>query len=1131
MKVLDGIRVNARFSRSASVERDSGAASIGGYVPTARALDVVDRLARSMSDPTHGGRALSITGPHGGGKSSLALFLAALYGPRASAAFKAAFSALESADSDLAERFDQGLRSLGVGKRGAAQGFVTASTEPVAVTIARAVARAQGLGVVDAVPAAVIDAVRSIVTDQPLVLLVDEFGKNLEAYTRGSGDGDLFLLQTLAEMAQGVEAAPLIVITMQHLAFGEYIQETSAAKRREWAKVQGRFHDVPFVESSGQSRVLIASALEVTDPSLAGAVNVWGKGLRKQLSGLGLHELADGAESVFPIHPVAAAVLPELCSRYGQNERTLFSFLAGSEPRAVPALLEQSVWRQGTSLTAVGLDAVYDYFLDSAATSVSVSAGSSRWLEIESRVRDSRGLTEFERSVLKSIGVLNLVSAGGTLRASRQLLEGLFGAGESLAESLEALVAQSLITYREFADEFRVWSGSDFDVQGALEQARRVVAEWNFADMLNDLSLLQPAVAGRHSQSTGILRVFDQCFMTMDRLDQGRGAASGTDGMVMYMLDGRANDLVRQVAGDDRPCVIAYPGNGQDALESVAREAAAVGYVLGGAMNLPIDWVAERELRERQEMLIQSLRVAASQAWTARGSRWSLLGSPTRLDRRGGLSSLLSTVCDEVYCATPRIPNELITRNQISSQAARARRVVIEAMLANPGEPHFGIEGFGPERTIYDAVFGASGLHRKRSGVWTLGQPSDTAWKSMWAEVTRALESASTKREPVDHLTAQLTTAPYGIKDGLLPLLWTTVLVARAKDLALYEHGSLVLSFDDAVAERLAKNPGNFTFKFLATSAGPRAAFLQELAKALGLADLGEDSLMSVARGIFRELRQVPAYTLGTGRVSSAAAGLRKAVLEAREPDELVFALLPEAVGEAAIPAVGIVNKRALATTARKIAQPLSELRDAYPALLERIGTVVAAATGLAGDLSAMRKQLDAQCTSLAGKVLDPRLQALIFAANRDSGSDADWLENVAMVVAGGKNPRSWTDEQERGFSLPMEELGGALRRTSALLFAQLARDSEAGFEARRVTITSPDGSERVAVVTLGSDAAAVIDEHVPQLLGNMADRLGVSPEEACQTLMAWLAVRDNDTPVAHSGQGVSQQKKRKGAR
>jgi hypothetical protein len=47
-------------------------------------------------------------------------------------------------------------------------------------------------------------------------------------------------------------------------------------------------------------------------------------------------------EEVYPLHPIAALVLPTLCTRYAQNDRSLFTFLTSAEPYSFRNFLEET---------------------------------------------------------------------------------------------------------------------------------------------------------------------------------------------------------------------------------------------------------------------------------------------------------------------------------------------------------------------------------------------------------------------------------------------------------------------------------------------------------------------------------------------------------------------------------------------------------------------------------------------------------------------------------------------------------------------------------------------------------------------------------------------------------------------
>ena len=85
-----------------------------------------------------------------------------------------------------------------------------------------------------------------------LLVVIDELGKFLEYATQQPAQGDMFVLQTLAEFADRSENTPLLLMTILHQAFERYAERAGKSQQEEWAKVQGRFEDIAFSESTEQ---------------------------------------------------------------------------------------------------------------------------------------------------------------------------------------------------------------------------------------------------------------------------------------------------------------------------------------------------------------------------------------------------------------------------------------------------------------------------------------------------------------------------------------------------------------------------------------------------------------------------------------------------------------------------------------------------------------------------------------------------------------------------------------------------------------------------------------------------------------------------------------------------------------
>ena len=85
---------------------------------------------------------------------------------------------------------------------------------------------------------------------------------------------------------------------------------------------------------------------------------------------------------------------------------------------------------------------------------------------------------------------------------------------------------------------------------------------------------------------------------------------------------------------------------------------------------------------------------------------------------------------------------------------------LLGAML-RPEQPKLGIEGFGPERAMYEAVLAAAGMHREDRGVWRLARPSkDSGYQHAWDHIVSRFHSATTGRVSVTDIFATLGRPP-----------------------------------------------------------------------------------------------------------------------------------------------------------------------------------------------------------------------------------------------------------------------------------------------------------------------------------------------------------------------------------
>jgi energy-coupling factor transporter ATP-binding protein EcfA2 len=342
VRLSDHITVAPRFNRAINLERDAGLPSaIDGYVVTRTAQAIIGRVTLALR-AFAGHRAWTLTGPYGSGKSAFALYLATLLGPPDSSAAKLAKTILKTQAGELYRELFNCRTRGNLSSSGFCPIIVTAGPEPLLRSLLRAATRnlkrcfVQGrrptaleelkclLAEAETEhPVSSSDAVECIARmailmqktsrSQDILIVIDELGKFLEFAAQNPDEGDVYILQQLAEATARFDPAGLLLMTILHQSFERYVADVRPSLRDEWAKVQGRFEDIAFQEPPEQVLTLIGHAISQSpSPSLA-AIRRQARILAQTAADLGLaptgmtkQDFSNVLLKCAPLHPLYA---------------------------------------------------------------------------------------------------------------------------------------------------------------------------------------------------------------------------------------------------------------------------------------------------------------------------------------------------------------------------------------------------------------------------------------------------------------------------------------------------------------------------------------------------------------------------------------------------------------------------------------------------------------------------------------------------------------------------------------------------------------------------------------------------------------------------------------------------------
>ncbi|RLA40306.1 MAG: hypothetical protein DRR42_26055, partial [Gammaproteobacteria bacterium] len=283
MSLENKIAVNTHYTRSINLERDAdSSAVISAYIPTSRALRTFARVSETFH-ANQAPRAWSLVGPYGSGKSSFSVFLSQLLSNPKSPNTKVAQRILTDANQSIATPFITATSN----SSGFFKILITGAPEPMSKRLVRGIAETANtywLNRKGRKPALLNKLAKAakqpqVTTSEVLalfkglqaellktnctgiVLVIDELGKFLEYEARHYGANDIYLLQAIAEHACKGSEVNLMVFALLHQSFEQYAKGLGESLKNEWSKVQGRFEEVPFIESAEQVLRVVSAAL------------------------------------------------------------------------------------------------------------------------------------------------------------------------------------------------------------------------------------------------------------------------------------------------------------------------------------------------------------------------------------------------------------------------------------------------------------------------------------------------------------------------------------------------------------------------------------------------------------------------------------------------------------------------------------------------------------------------------------------------------------------------------------------------------------------------------------------------------------------------------------------------------
>ena len=1112
--------INPRFLRSTHLERDFATPdSYTGYIPTDFTMSCLERLVEGLSANSTR-RAWRLTGDYGTGKSSFALVLAHLFSGHQNGSLDKLKQSINIEDFcfenlNLIPVLVTGNRSsLGKALLSALRKSL-ATTDLNGCKLPPRLRRIVEILDDDVLPhtkfgsdwdkipevddQAIVESliefsqfIKSESKGSGVLLILDELGKFLEFAAMYPERQDIYLLQQLAEAASRSGDTPFFVLGLLHQGFSAYADHLDGASKQEWEKVAGRFEEILFNQPLEQVVLLLSSALGVK----AKDVPVQHREQARDQMEYALEQgwygpvplrngLLDKAAKLFPLDPLAVPVIVRTMHRFGQNERSLFSFLQSSEPFGLQAYASQHSLEDARPYR---IHDFYDYVRANLRYSLNLTSLQTHWSIVDSIISGYTSSNSLETEVLKTVGMLNLLDTNDLLPAETVIVQAVAGTQEDLHTSVREVIdrlkyEKGILYDRGIAGGLCLWPQTSVDLDAAYKNAERAVADiQQVSERIKAYLEPRPIVARRHYIQTGNLRHFEIQYLSASEFDQSTPTLSeGVDGKIITVLcdSPQERQQALQVAKliNHSQLIIAIP----DPLHNVAgylRDLLCWEWVGTNTLELNSDPYAREEVVRQREAARLRLEKRIGDLIDLRGYsgemrfNWFSEGKPLSFSTGQDLLKHLSKVCDEIFTKAPTIQNELMNRQNLSSAAAGARMRLIGAMFEKESQPNLGMQGHKrlPEMSTYLSILKPGNIHVEGEKRWYIQEPSPDADQyyilPTLKRIDGLLKSEADKKLNVSSLFTELRKPPYGVRDGLIPFLLAIYIVAHRQDIAVFEDGTFLREVRGDDFLRLIKAPEYFEIQHSEIE-GIRASVFDRLIKVLDIpqkSDGRNTRILGVVQPLCVFVAELPEYVHKTKKISQEAIAVRDKLMSAKEPAPLLFRDLPIACGQASFDISESIDDSRVQDFAETLKVYLAELKDVYTELLERLKSSIFKAFDAINSNSQGRSSLAKRAEVLWGSVSESQLKALCGRLSDNNLSETKWIESVASFIT-SKPPSYWVDSDESTFQNKLAELAERFKHVESIYF-EVGTVLE-GSERMRLSITRTDGSERAEVVYL----------------------------------------------------------------
>ena len=850
-----------------------------------------------------------------------------------------------------------------------------------------------------------------------LVIIIDEFGKFLEYAAKNNPEYELYFIQQLAEYVNDLDKNILFITTL-HQDFNAYALDLSKSQRHEWDKVKGRLKEITFNEPVEQLLFLASERLSISNNKISKDKSF--SNLFTCIKTANVFPLKDYfskeyAGKLLPFDILSASILTLALQKYGQNERSLFTFIESNDHLGLKDYNKQNN-------PYYNISCVYDYLIHNYYSFLSTKYNPHyvQWAAIRTAMERVEGVLNSNiddaLKLIKTIGLLNIFATASAKIDFKFLCKyGKYSLGirtpEKIIPELESFKILRFVKHRS---KFILFEGTDLDIELAINEAENLVEkDSNVVNYLNkyfEFSFI-PAKAVYYEKGTPRFFAFKLSEEPIDIIPKGE-----VDGFVNLVFSERLKekDVKAASAKCDEAILFGLYKNISEINDHIfeiekikkVREKHHEDKVATKELGIILD----HQIKLLNHYVTGSLYSADSQiSWYFGGKKFSITDRKT-------FNRVLSNICNKIYHATPVFKSELVNKTKLSSPINTAKRNLMRALVKDWNKKDLGLPDykFPPEKSIYLSLLKETNIHIKTKNGYTLNKPKNESFKALWDEGTEFLETSKTSKRNLSDFVNILLSKPFKLKKGFIDFWLPIFLFIKHDDYALFSKSGYIPYMNDEVLDLIVKNPKEFEIKVFNIK-GVRLDLFNKYRNLLNQSQkqtLSNQSFIETIRPFLTFYKGLPEYAKKTKRLSNKTIALRDVIAQSKDPEATFFEDFPKALKYNVTKLQN--NPGNLEEFITQLQNSIREIRTCYDELINRVEQfLLDEFIGENMDFPAYKTQLQIRLKDIKKHLLLPNQKVFFQRLLSQLDDRKAWLNSITQACI-GKALDVINDEEEK---------------------------------------------------------------------------------------------------------------------